>query len=299
MIKGIHHITSITSSAKKTSEFYTQVLGLKLIKKTVNFDSPETYHLYFGNVSGDPGTALTFFPFKGIQKGYVGTGQVTITQFSIPLGAIPFWQKRFEKNEIEHATINNELHFKDFDGLKYALVEDKNKEIAPFTDIISKQYAIKGFYGAVLEVDECALSDDVITKVLNYKKTNSKELTSTYIASKEHGSNLVLKCSPNEPLGMPGSGTVHHIAFRVKDEDAQEDLRKKIIEFGLHPTPVIDRKYFKSVYFREPGGILYEIATNGPGFTIDESVEELGTNLMLPEQYEPYREQLTVILGDL
>lgn len=299
MIKGIHHISSITSSAKETVKFYANILGLRLIKKTVNFDSPETYHLYFGNNSGQPGTAITFFPIDNLPIGTIGKGQVTVTQFSVPEGSLKFWNERLTANEVKILTNTETIIFEDYDGLRYELVEDKENTVSPYTKVIAEEFAIKSFYGGVLDVEDSESSHKVITELLGYENVNSTDTLNSYEASKSHGAKLTLKCNPNELTGVQGTGTVHHIAFRVENDDAQLELREKITQYGLHPTPVIDRKYFKSVYFREPGGILYEIATAGPGFDVDESIEDLGSNLMLPEQYEPYRKDLVKILGEI
>ena len=265
MIQGIHHITLITSSAKKNVEFYTKILGLRLVKKTVNQDAPDTYHFYFGNTLGEPGTVLTFFPFKGISKGLVGTGQVSVTQFNVPKNSLKFWQDCFKQNSVDFKVTQsptglNSLDFTDFDGLKYSLVENNVEMENSYDQVISNENSIKGFYGAILDVENLELTQKVLVDILDYSTAGEKDNFVNYKIGDGLANSLTIHQGPNSPSGIQGFGTVHHIAFRVADYNEQMQIREKVLEHGLHATPVIDRYYFKSVYFRDENGILFEIA---------------------------------------
>lgn len=306
-IRGIHHITAIAGSAQRNLHFYTEVLGLRFVKKTVNFDDPSTYHFYFGNETGDPGTILTFFPWEGITQGRRGTGQATETTFSVPADSFDFWIDRFERENVIYnkpAQRFNEqyLTFLDPDGLKLELVipEKEDQRKAYVTNEVREAYAIKGFHGVTLSLEKYERTAHILEEVFGYKQTqqhvNRFRFETDAIA---HAAIVDLVNVPGEKIGLVAGGSVHHVAFRVSSEEEQLYFQEKIAELGLNITPQIDRDYFKSVYFREPGGVLFEIATDPPGFTVDESIEALGTSLKLPKLYEPRRKEIEKALPRL
>jgi len=305
-IKGIHHVTAIAGKAQQNLEFYRDVLGLRLVKKTVNFDDPGTYHFYFGNEEGAPGTIMTFFPWEHITKGTRGSSQVTETAFRVPQGSLDFWVKRFEQYNVIYNKPSKRfgesyMVFIDPDGLKLELVETGKNLIAPYNHPdIPEDKAIAGFYYTTLIVNDYQATEALLTGIFGYKLIG-KEVNRYRYSSGENvvGNILDLVHLPNEHKGVIAGGSVHHVAFRTESLDSQLDLRRNLIDFGLQPTPQIDRNYFMSIYFREPRGVLFEIATDPPGFTVDEKLSELGTALRLPKQYEPRRAQIEEMLQKL
>lgn len=294
---GIHHITSMVTNPQRNIDFYTGVLGLRLIKKTINFDVPEVYHLYFGNESGDPGTVITFFPWVKLLKGRIGTGQVGSTVFNIPLGSMDFWELRLKtfgiEFEITMRFFETFLSFSDPDGLQIELVERKEGEPNrwAFSDIQPK-HAIKGFGGATLFSAQPSKTADVLENMLGLEFIGQDE-KDLYIRFKSYGEigNIIdIKIQPSV-RGLAGAGTVHHIAWRAKDDVEHKKWHELLLQEGYNPTEILDRNYFRALYFHEEGGILFEIATDVPGFTVDETIEELGTKLVLPSWYEPRREE--------
>lgn len=296
-ILGIHHITAIAGDAKRNFDFYTKVLGLRFIKKTVNFDDPHTYHFYFGDNDGTPGSILTFFPWgSAIRPGKRGAGMATEIGYSVPAGSLDFWIKRFE----EHNVIYNKpaekfgqqyLTFLDPDGLKFELVEVANDHRKPYTTAeVTEAVATRGFFNTTLTLNNAAPTAHILTEVFGYKLVAKEVNRYRYATDAIDTANVIdIVELPAENRGIGAGGTIHHIAFRVKDDATQMAFHDKISKMGLHITPQIDRNYFHSLYFREPGGVLFEIATDNPGFTVDEPLEELGKNLKLPAQYEPQR----------
>lgn len=306
-IQGLHHVTAIAGNARRNLHFYTQTLGLRLVKKTVNFDDPSTYHFYFANETGDPGTVLTFFPWEGITTGRRGSGQATETAFTVPAGSLDFWMRRFEQ---ENVTYNNPakrfqeeyLTFIDPDGLKLELVVPSSPDLrTPYTtDDIAEPQAIRGFQGVTLTLNDPRPTARILTDVLGYRLADQHVNRYRYQTDAIDTAALIdLVEAPGEPRGQVAGGSVHHIAFRVADEEAQQFFRQKATEAGLSPTPPIDRDYFMAIYFREPGGVLFEIATDPPGFTADEPLEELGTALKLPKMHEARRAAIEEQLPDL
>ena len=305
-IKGIHHITAIAGDAKRNLQFYTKVLGLRLVKKTVNFDDPGTYHLYFGNEAGNPGTILTFFPWQDVIQGHRGPGQVTEIAFSVPPDSFDFWIDRFKRENVIYNMPSKRfdeeyLVFLDPDGLKLELVANDKDKRRPYTiDGIDEAKAIRGFYNATISLEGYERTAKVLTEVFGYKLT--KEHVNRFrfeIEAEDNASIIDLVCLPGERTGLVAGGSVHHIAFRVENDDIQAYFRHELVQRGLDPTPQIDRNYFKSVYFREPSGVLFEIATDPPGFTVDEPLEQLGKNLMLPEMYEFQRNEIEMVLPSI
>ncbi|GGG00321.1 ring-cleaving dioxygenase [Paenibacillus aceti] len=290
---GIHHITAFVRSAQDTTDFYSGILGLRLVKKTVNFDAPEVYHLYFGDEVGHPGTVITFFPWPESRRGIVGNGQVGITTYAIPEGSLDFWTERLKKFNVSFTERNRfsekSLHFTDKDGLQIELVERKGPKSTWSFGGVPADKAIMGFGGAVLYSTMPEQTAIVLESVLGLEKVGVEGAYARYKGFGEIGNIIDLNMG-TVPAGKAGAGTVHHIAWRAKDDAEHAEWRTKVSASGLHPTPVVDRQYFNALYFREPGGILFEIATDPPGFTRDEEKERLGEKLMLPAWYEEHRE---------
>jgi glyoxalase family protein len=331
-ILGIHHVTAIASNPQKIIDFYTQILGLRLVKLTVNFDDPTTYHLYFGDEIGRPGTILTFFPWPDAPKGRRGTGQVITISFLIPVNSTSYWTDRLKNQKIHFQGPirrfgDNEevLTLYDPDGLELELVAHKsadNRTLNVWKEgPIPIEHAIRGFYSVTLSEEGYERTASVLTDELGFRfigqdgsrfryqaADTTIATTTTRTLDKDESNNqhsyqgsnnnniVDVLCLPYTQQGFIGVGTVHHVAWRTPTDKQQKLLRNKIVKAGLNATPVIDRMYFHSVYFREPGGILFEVATNPPGFTIDEKEDELGTHLMLPKWLEPVRKDLEKVL---
>lgn len=306
-INGIHHITAIAGNANRNFDFYTKVLGLRFVKKTVNFDDPKTYHLYYGDKEGSPGTILTFFPWEGIQIGRRGSRQVTEIGYSVPENSFDFWLKRFEKHNVIYNKVAEKfgepyLTFIDPDGLKLELIASKSKDSRlPWeTDEVKAENATKGFHNITITTNKMQATADILTGVFGYRLLEQHVNRYRFITDIVENAAIVdLVEAPGEIAGHVAGGSVHHVAFRVKNEEVLMQYREKISALGLNITEKIDRNYFYSLYFREPGGVLFEIATDNPGFSVDEPVEELGTHLKLPAQYEEYRAQLEQSLPKL
>ena len=307
---GIHHVTAIASDPQRNLDFYAGMLGLRLVKRTVNFDDPQTYHFYYGDDVGHPGSILTFFPWPGARRGRQGTGQVAVTSFAVLPTALGFWIERLVHHGIRYegpvrrgiagAGAEQVISLKDHDGLMLEIVAHESAETrhawggAPG---ISRDNAIRGLHGVTLWVGEGEATERILTDTLGFRPVAEVDGTRRFEAGDGGAGTLVgVRSIGGFVQGAGGAGTVHHVAWRVADDAAQLALRERVVNAGLHPTPVIDRNYFHSVYFREPGGVLYELATNPPGFTIDEPVEHLGERLMLPPQYEPQRAEIEAIL---
>ncbi len=302
-IPGLHHVTAIVADAQRTLDFYTQVLGLRLVKRTVNFDDPGSYHLYFGDDAGSPGTILTFFAWPGAARGTLGTGETQAVAFSIPAGSLDFWAEHLAaagisvERQTSHLASAGEqvLRFADPDGMQLELVA--HEEVATAyparTSNVPPRHAIHGFFGVTLGVAAIGATEQVLL-AMGFTRVREKGDGARFAATAESngpalGSRIDLVLLPAALHGRMGAGTVHHIAFRNADDATQCDWQAHLGELGLQVTPVMDRTYFHSVYFREPGGLLFELATDPPGFTFDEPVESLGEALKLPEWLEPQR----------
>ena len=300
---GIHHITAIATDPQRNLDFYTQVLGLRLVKRTINFDDPSTYHLYFGDRTGKPGTVITFFPWPRARRGTRGTGQVIATSFAIPAQSIGYWNERLKKEgvivEEKSRRFDEEVvRLVDPDGLLLELIAcahlddvDLNFEIA-----VPGEFAIRGFHAPTLEVQRAKSMEQLLTTFGFH--LIAEEGSRRRFASNERSTSArvdVVERS-NGQFGNIAAGTVHHIAFRAANDEEQLQWRKQLVDLGFGPTPVIDRQYFRSIYFREPNGILFEIATDGPGFAIDEPVDQLGGSLKLPKRFEPERKSIEQVL---
>lgn len=306
-ILGIHHITAIADSAKSNLDFYTKVLGLRLLKKTVNFDDPGTYHLYYGDEAGSPGTILTFFPYQGARRGKAGIGMATHIGYAVPEGSFDFWMKRFEEYKVSYGRPAEKfgeqyLPFQDPDGLLLELVIPKNADNRkPWkTDEVKAEVATKGFHSVTLTLREAEKTAAILTDIFGYTLQDQTGNSYRYSTDAVEGASIIdIVENPNVGRGEGGAGTNHHIAFRVKDEEVLMRFREKVVNKGFNITEKIDRNYFYSLYFREPGGVLFEIATDNPGFAIDEPVAELGKKLLLPPQYEPHRSKIEAALPSL
>ncbi len=303
-ILGLHHITAIAGNAKRNYDFYTRILGLRLIKKTVNFDDPHTYHFYYGDEQGTPGSILTFFPWEGIMSGRRGSRQATEIGYSVPAGSLEFWQKRFEENNVIYNKPAEKfgeryLTFLDPDGLKFELTEVKTPDARAqwTTTEIGKENAVHGFHHVTITANKIDGTAKVLTDIFGYKLEKTEVNRSRFVTDAvEYAAIVDLVEAQGEAVGHVAGGSVQHVAFRVKDEATLMYFRDKVVAMGLNITEKIDRNYFYSLYFREPGGVLFEIATDNPGFTVDESLEELGANLKLPAQYESNRAEIEGIL---
>ena len=308
-IQGIHHVTAIASDPQRNVDFYAGILGLRLVKRTVNFDDPQTYHLYYGDEVGTPGSIMTFFPWPGARRGRIGSGQVAVTSFSVLPSAIGFWVERLVRHGIKYqgptkrgsgADVEQVIAFTDHDGLMLEIVGHPGAEARPaWADApgISRDNAIHGFHAVTLWLEDGAATERVLTATLDFREVHEDGTTRRFAAGDGGPGAIVdLRTIGGFGRGAGGAGTVHHVAFRVPDDAAELRVRSRVTGAGLHPTPVIDRNYFHSVYFREPGGVLFELATNPPGFAIDEPVEHLGEALKLPPQYEPHRAEIEAVL---
>lgn len=304
---GIHHITAIAGDPQQNVEFYVEILGLRLVKQTVNYDDPGTYHLYFGDELGRPGTILTFFPWPGAPRGRHGVGQATVVSFSVPPDSLGFWEARLRTREITVERLESPfdepiLEFSDPDGLQLELVADARTDLGhPWAAAsVPVAQAIRGFHSVALLEHAYNDTDALLTGVLRFHLAKEVGHRRRYVVGGGDLATLVdVVSAPDASPGHVAVGTVHHVAWRTPDQEAQRGWRQKLIGEGLSVTPVRDREYFKSIYFREPGGVLFEIATDIPGFAVDESPDGLGTQLRLPPWLEPQREALTARLPKL
>jgi glyoxalase family protein len=290
---GIHHITAIAGDPQRNLDFYTETLGLRLVKRTVNFDDPGSYHFYFGDNIGSPGTIMTFFPWPGARRGARGSGQVTTVTFAVPQHSIAFWKERLRANHVNTEEMagrfgNFALRFLDPDGLLLEL-------IAGFQDSAEDE-KIRGFAAPTLEVRQPDRTEKLLTEILGFEFVAEENNRRRFRGSGANASAEVDLVSSEAGLGQIAAGTVHHIAFRAADDEEQLKVRQQLVARSLNVTPVIDRQYFHSIYFREPNGILFEIATDGPGFLIDERPDALGETLTLPPVYEPKRNEIERVL---
>src|SRR5579885_2437187 len=303
-VLGLHHMTAICDDAQENVDFFVGVLGLRFTKLTVNFDDPTAYHLYYGDGLGSPGTTITFFPYPKGRQGTVGNGMVGTTSLSIPRNGMRFWSDRLTSLGVpfEPPKIRGDeevLALKTPDGLPLELVASADHRVGKaWKEMpIDADYAIGGMRGVRILAAEADVTARVVTDVLGFEKLSEQDKYTRYRSS--DGSLIDIIGDPKASWGSSGHGTVHHIAFRATDDPAQLRLLEKVHAAGLQASPVMDRKYFHSIYFREPGHVLFEIATDPPGFTVDEDAETLGTSLKLPDRYEPYRAEIEATLPKL
>lgn len=295
-ISGIHHISAIVGHPQENIDFYAGVLGLRMVKQTVNFDDPGTYHLYFGNNEGKPGTIITFFPWANAFQGEIGDGQVGVTSYAIPRGVLEFWKDRFKKFKIsytmERRFSEESIRFQDPHGLVLEMVERDEGETNIWTfGGITPDVAVKGFAGATLYSSQPEQTAHLLESVMGLERIGEEGEIIRFQSSAPIGNVIDLKKTSGK-RGRMGVGTVHHIAWRAEDDQDQLEWREYVRSNGYGVTPVRDRNYFNAIYFREHGEILFEIATDPPGFAHDESPGEMGEKLMLPEQYENMRDRI-------
>jgi len=305
-VNGLHHVTAISGDPQRNLDFYTKILGLRFVKKTVNFDDPSVYHLYYGDEVGTPGTALTFFPWEHLPQGRSGTGETSLTWFAVPPGSLDFWRQRLEAagapvHGPEMVFGEERLVFQDPDGLNGALVVPADgDERAPWTGEVDAAVAVRGFHGVTLTLAEAAPTARVLSELFGYAPLGQEGDARRYVSPNAKCARVVdIVERPDGARARQGRGSVHHVAFSVPDRAAQATMRARIAAAGHNVTPQIDRNYFHSIYFRTPGGVLFEVATEEPGFTVDEPVAELGRNLKLLPQHEPLRAELERTLPPL
>lgn len=304
-ISGLHHVTAIASDPQRTLDFYVGLLGLRFVKRTVNFDDPTSYHFYFGDARGTPGTILTFFAWPGARRGIRGTGQIEAPAFAIPPNSVRYWLDRFKEHHVPAektpARFGEEvLRVGDHDGLVIELIASiSTSGFEPWPDsTVPVEYSLRGFHGVSIALEGYERTAKLLTETFGYQLMEQSGNRFRFAALSEAGAGRIvdLLCKPDGSPGRVAAGSVHHIAFRARDDAEQLMWRERLVDLGYNVTPVIDRTYFHSIYFREPGGVLFEIATDPPGFTLDESLKELGNHLRLPAWLEPTRSQIEEVL---
>lgn len=303
---GLHHVTAIAGNPARNADFYLRALGLRLVKTTVNFDAPDTYHLYYGDGAGRPGTLITFFPWNGVPNGRHGNGQATRTAFSVPASSVGWWKQHLETIGVEVSNVSTRdgeeaLTFRDPDGLGLSLVAHPQEDPRDPWDsgIIPAEHGIRGLHSVTLSVASEGGTIDMLEELgLRPAGENGNRLR---FAAGDGGPGALVDVlvTPDAEPGLVAGGTVHHVAWRAPDEDTQATWRGELVDRGVSVTSILDRQYFRSIYFREPGGTLLEIATDEPGFTADEPLLELGRNLKLPPWLEPNREEIAAALPEL
>jgi glyoxalase family protein len=288
----------LADDPQKNVDFYAGILGLRLIKKTINFDAPEVYHLYYGDESGTPGTILTFFPYTGIPRGRQGKGQMTTTAFSIPENSLGYWMERLTRFNIPFTQPQERfeeafIYLEDFDGMGIELVATAKDNRIGFTyGNVEEEYCIKGFHSVTLSEDGYERTAGLLVEGMNHKLVAERGNRFRYSAGKNEGGWVDVVCEPERLRGLQGAGSVHHVAFSTDNDNTLQEIQQKLQQYRVQPTHVIDRQYFHSIYFREPGGILFEVATNPPGFEVDEDKSTLGEKLQLPPWQEPHRKTI-------
>ena len=304
-IKGLHHVTSMAADATENNSFFTKTLGMRRVKKTVNFDAPDVYHLYYGDEQGTPGSVMTYFPFGRMPRGKRGTGEVGVTEFAVPKGALPYWTERFETMGVtglsEGAAFGEKrLDFDGPDGDAFALVESDAQGRAAWTGAgVGSDTGVLGFRGARFSLNDAAATGELL-EYMGYQKADTEgDLTRYVIEGGNAADTIDLQHLPSAPTSHQGAGSVHHIAFAVEDRAAQLRVRDALMQTGYQVTPVIDRDYFWAIYFRTPGGVLFEVATSEPGFDRDEDTAHLGEALKLPARYEPMRDRIEAHLPEI
>jgi glyoxalase family protein len=308
-VPGIHHVTAISGSAQQNVDFYADLLGLRTVKQTVNFDDPGTHHLYYGDRAGTPGTAMTFFPWEHAALGGHGSGVTEATGFSVPPGSLEFWADRLGEGgatprEVETRFDEESLRFEDPDGLILELVAGpatrETPAGRPVHPDVPAESAIRAFHGVLLDVADPDPTARLLTDVMGFEHLGEYEGRLRFRGNEQDvGSIVDLRSTGSEANTLMGRGSIHHVAFRAQDDEEQQSWRETIAGAGIPVTTVKDRCYFRSIYFREPGGVLFEIATDTPGFGIDEGPEELGRKLQLPPWFEARREELEARLPKL
>ena len=304
-IPGLHHVTAIASDPQRNLDFYVSLLGLRFVKRTVNFDDPGSYHFYFGDNRGTPGTILTFFPWPGARRGSRGSGQVEATAFAISPDSIAYWLERLKQHHVTAEKTSTRfgdevIRMIDPDGLLIELIaSNSHGNIEPWADSpIAAEHALRGFHSVSAALEGYERTARLLTESFGYRLIDKTGNRFRFASADRSASGKIidLLCQPDTATGRVAAGSVHHIAFRAKDDAEQVQWREHLVDLGYNVTPVMDRDYFHSIYFREPGGVLFEIATDSPGFTVDEKLEELGAHLRLPPWLESARAQIEEIL---
>jgi Lactoylglutathione lyase and related lyases len=304
-ISGLHHVTAIASDPQRNLDFYVELLGLRLVKRTVNFDDPGSYHFYFGDAAGTPGTILTFFSWPGARRGVHGSSEVSATAFTIPPDSAAYWVERLQESHVSAERASKRfgeevVRFADPDGALIELIESTpSAAVAPWNESpVPAEHAIRGFHSVSATLRNSQETAKLITETFGYGLVQEDGNRSRFSAPGEAGIGkfIDLISAPHAHAGHIAIGSVHHIAFRVPNDEQQIGWREKLISEGYQVSPVMDRTYFHSIYLREPGGVLFELATDPPGFTQDESIDELGANLRLPSWMEHARTQIEEVL---
>jgi len=296
--KGIHHISVISGDGQRNANFYVKALGLRMVMKTVNQDDPTNYHLFYANGSGQPGSSITFFPWPMAKQGKPGSGEATAVSFAVPSDSMGYWAERFGEQGIDfngpYERFNKKvISFQDPDRLQLELVFDPeiNKVPAWSGGTVSEKHGIRGFWGTTLQLEETEATAKVLTEIFGFEKKETEGDATLYSTGNNIGGSVIIeKVEPK--TGSNGRGIVHHVAFRARDDEELNEMRDKVLKIGLSPTREINRHFFHSVYFRSPGGVLFEIATDGPGYNFVQSEQEMGKKLYLPEPLESRREMI-------
>jgi glyoxalase family protein len=301
-IKGLHHVTSMAGDAQANNDFFTKTLGLRRVKKTVNFDAPDVYHLYYGDAQGSPGSVMTYFPFPNMGRGASGTGEVAETLFAVSRGTLDYWTERLQKSGVAALSPSESfgekrLGFAAPDGDRFALIEVDTDASAPWDgNGVAAAEAIHGFHGATMRLRDGGATGELL-HFMGYSAVDRQGNVTRYAVAGGNGADRIdIEVLPDAPRAQQGAGSVHHIAFAVENRAAQLEVRKALMDTGYQVTPVIDRDYFWAIYFRTPGGVLFEIATNEPGFDRDEDSAHLGQALKLPRQHEALRPRIEALL---
>ena len=302
---GIHHITALAGDAQRNAEFYVQKLGMHLVKKSVNQDDPGTYHLFYGNATGDPGSGLTFFPWPMAAQGKPGVGEAVAVGLAVPTGSVEYWAERFGEVGIDFTGPVERFgrqvwKFRDPDLMQVELVFDEGTNDLPAWDkgSVPEEHGIRGFWGTTLRLEENETTAAILTDVFGFSLQAEEGDQQLYTTDAPFGGSVILETAEPGPSAN-GRGIIHHVAFRAKDDEELESMRKKVIAMGLRPTGHIDRHWFHSVYFRTPGGVLFEIATDGPGYAVDEDADKLGQKLVLPPWLEAQRSSIEARLPEI
>ena len=309
---GIHHVTCVAGDPQQNMDFWVETIGLRLVKRSINQDDPSTYHFFFADAEGTPGTSMTFFPWEDLSQGKVGSGQVSRTAFRVPEGSLDYWEDRFDEFGVEYDDRverfgETVLPFRDPDGLPIELVAVEipdDDPTVPWTEFVPAEYAIRGFHSVTLWLADPQQTEDLL-RTMGLEETGTEQAQGdtpgderTRFAATGSVGNYV-DVLPTIQSGRQGHGTVHHVAFQTPTDEDQQAMREAVQSKGLRPTAQIDRHWFRSVYFREFNGILFELATKGPGYTSDEPLDELGEKLVLPGKFEGQRDQIEAGLTDV
>ena len=306
-VHGLHHVTCIAGDAQENLDFYVSLLGMRLVKRSVNQDDPGTYHLFYADRVGNPGTDFTFFPWPNMEPGRPGIGLTIETSFAVPSGSLSYWQERLGQYGVDYGSSQQRfgettLAFQDPHGLQIALVEtDDERQFVPWENSpVPSECQLRGMHAVRLWERQLGPTETVLTELMGFTHIGTEDGWQRYgVEGGVSGTLIEARELPDERRGQWGTGSVHHVAWRVKDSDEQMALRERLIRGGLRPTPQIDRFWFKSVYYKEPGGVLFELATDGPGFDRDEDMEHLGEQLILPPWLEPNRGEIEAALPSL